>query len=379
MPITHGLILNSSFVSSTGSLLQADTPIGLIGTAASGANNQIIRVRSSNDLMQFGDRATGSIVKALEVLQDYGCNNVYVIKVPTGIDAAATATNIIGAENSGVKTGMQLFKDVWSIYREKPQLLLVPGYNTDAILTAILAVASNINVDALVLSSFTLGTSLGTATTIRATTTGLGIKDARLIPCLIHLKNSIGEFVEPATHAAGLIAQTTLNKGFGYSPSNKPLINVSSIEAGFTLSYVDENADNQKAENLGIFSINMNSDGYVGWGNRNALFVDNVNESFDSYIVLQRIEQVLNAKFEKVERFYIDEPCNFNTGKALETALRNTINDNSIPGNLVFGSTAFFNLQRTNYAARELAYDIVIVSDLPTELITTTVQYTVQM
>lgn len=379
MPVSHGIITSSSFVSSSGSLLQADTPIGIIGTSASGSNNVITRVRNATDIVQFGDENVGSLVKAIKILQSYGCNNLYVIKVATGVDASATATNIIGGETSGVKTGLPLFKDVWNLYREKPQLLLIPGFNTDAVLQAALTVAGNSSVDALVLSSFTLGTSRATAETIRASSTGLGIKNARLIPCIPYVKNSLDQFEELSIHLAGLIAKTAVDRGFGYTPSNKMLVGVNGTESGFVFSYTDDTADNQILENLGVVSLNLNSDGYVAWGNRNSLFVDNTNESLDTFIVLNRIKQVLNLQFEDVSARYIDEPCNYSTGKTLETALKNVIRANAIPGNLLYTSNAIFNLSKTDYANRKLAYDILIVSDLPTEIVSATMQYTVSM
>lgn len=379
MPVSHGIITSSSFVSSSGSLLQADTPIGIIGTSASGSNNVITRVRNATDIVQFGDENVGSLVKAIKILQSYGCNNLYVIKVATGVDASATATNIIGGETSGVKTGLPLFKDVWNLYREKPQLLLIPGFNTDAVLQAALTVAANSSVDALVLSSFTLGTSRATAETIRASSTGLGIKNARLIPCIPYVKNSLDQFEELSIHLAGLIAKTAIDRGFGYTPSNKMLVGVNGTESGFVFSYTDDTSDNQILENLGVVSLNLNSDGYVAWGNRNSLFVDNTNESLDTFIVLNRIKQVLNLQFEDVSARYIDEPCNYSTGKTLETALKNVIRANAIPGNLLYTSNAIFNLSKTDYANRKLAYDILIVSDLPTEIVSATMQYTVSM
>lgn len=373
----HGLIISNTF-NGNSLFLKASTPIVIVGTAATGTNNQIYKVSKSSDLLQFGDRATGTIVKALEVLQKYGCSVCFVIKVATGADAAATDINIIGTEPSnGIKTGLPLIKDIWSQYLIKPQIILTPFVNSDTVLAAALAVAVSNTVDSIYITSFSIGTSTATATTVRGTTTGLGTKNPKLIVCLPNVKNALGEFVPLSLHIAGLIAKTTDSLGFGYTPSNKPLVDAVSSELGYSFSYTDALADNQKLENLGIVTLNINSSSLVAWGNRNASFVDNVNEKNDTYIVLQRIKQVLNAVFENVQSYYIDQPCNFSTGKNLETALKNVLQEVANLGNLNYLSTAVFNLDRTDYAKRTLAYDITVVSDLPTETITSLTEYSV--
>jgi phage tail sheath protein FI len=378
--MTHGISLNTSFVASSGALLQASAPIAVVGTSASGTINQLIRVRNGSDINQFGDRNTGTIVKTLEILQRYGCNNIFVVRVTTGVDAAATATNIIGTNpTTGVRTGIHLLRDVWATFRHKPRLILVPGFNTDTIISTALDVASDTNVDGLVFFSFTVGTSSNTAITTRGTTTGLGTKNPRLITCIPYVKNNAGELEELSIHTVGLIAQTTFIKGYGYTPSNKLLLNVASIESGFNLSYTDANADNNKLENAGCFTVNMNATGFVGWGNRNALYYQNTNTSLETYIVLQRIKQFLNHKFEDVQSYYLDEPCNYGTGKLLETALKNVISSNTTAGNLHNSSTATFNIERTNYSTRTLAYDILVVTDLPTEIVQANLQYSVKL
>jgi phage tail sheath protein FI len=378
--MTHGISLNTTFVASSGALLQANAPIGIVGTSASGTINQILRVRNGSDISQFGDRNTGTIVKTLEILQRYGCNNIFVVRVATGADATATATNIIGTNPaSGVKTGVHLLRDVWATFRHKPRLILIPGFNTDTIISTTLDVANDTNVDGTAFFNFTVGTSANTAITTRGTATGLGTKNARLVACIPYVRNTTNELEELSIHTVGLIAQTTFLKGFGYTPSNKPLLNVASIESGFNLSYTDQNADNNRLENAGCFTVNMSASGFVGWGNRNALYFQNTNTSLETYIVLQRIKQFLNHRFEDVQSFYIDEPCNYGTGKILETALKNVISSNAAAGNLHNSSTATFNTERTNYSTRTLAYDILIVTDLPTEIVQANLQYSVKL
>lgn len=372
MPITHNLTIDTSFVSKSTLALRANLPIGIIGIAegATFAPNTIVRVQSETDLTQFGVvDANNTLVPEIRILQSYGCNNIYAIRVPKGADAATTEANIVGTNPAtGIRTGIFLFLDTFARFRERPEYLLVPNYSSNAVVAAALDVATRQNM--FVVLDFPIGTTLAQATTIRGTATGLGTKDHRLIPTMPKVKNSNNAFESLATHTVGVVAATVVNKGFGFTASNELLQpGIIGIETGFSLSYRDITADNHKLENLGITTVNLNVDGYVSWGNRNALYVDGLADGIDTYKVVQKIKQKLNKDFVAVGVNFIDESSDYSTAKLLENALNNVINSNAIPGNLKPQSRATLNEAKTNFTLRSLVYDINLGVNLPVETV----------
>lgn len=374
--ILHQLDLISS-ITDVPSTQAANMPIGIIGTAASGTDNQLIKITTAADLAQFGsdvDNASLTLLKDIKILRRYGCSNIYAVKVATGVDAAATITNIIGSDVGGVKTGLELFRDMRSIFGIFPRWILIPGANTADVLTKAVTVAKAVR--AFVAADFPSGTSAASAITIRSGATGLGVKDRVLYPCLPHVKN--GATLENlSTHLVGLSAWTAYIKGFGFTPSNKTLLGVDGIEAGFTLSYIDDTADNQLLERAGCVTVNINLTDYVLWGNRNGLYFNATETDWDTYQTLNRIEQELNEIFSIISARFIDQVSNYATAYLLESALNSAILDNLIPGCYSAESRATLDMSTTDFKNRVLGYRTVVKSYMPTEQIILNTVYTV--
>lgn len=378
MPVVHQLNVNTTFVSTSTLLLRADTPIGVIGIAEASSIpvNTITRITKDSDLSLLGGATDNTLTPELKILQEYGCNNIFIIRVLKGADATATETNTIGTEGV-TKTGLGLFKDCFAQFRVSPEFILIPGLNSAAIVTKAIDVCNTI--DSYVYLDFALGTTTTQATTTRGTATGLGTKSSRLVPCLPRVKRDAA-FESLATHTVGVAAKTALLKGYGFTTSNELLSpGINGIESGFSLSYTDPNADNQRLENLGIASINLLPEGYVAWGNRNALFVANTTETIETYTVVNRIKQRLNRELMFTANRFIDESSDFSTAKLLESALNNVIFAQISRGNLKSTSKAVLNENSTDYTKRMLVYDIFISSNLPIEVITLNTQFVVQL
>jgi phage tail sheath protein FI len=353
-------------------------PIGIIGTASGTAlPNTLIRIRSESDLAQFGTvQSDDTLLPGIRILQRYGCGNIIAIKAPKGANNDATATNIAGTENAGVRTGLKLFKDSLGKFGFSPRWLLVPVFGSSiVVIDSGVEVATNIG--AFIALDFSVGSSMSNVRNIReGGTNGLGNKSAHLYPCVPHV--IVGSTIEPLSHhLVGSQAVLSVTKGFGFTTSNMLMPIVTGIEPGFTLSYTDANADNQQLERLGCTTVNRNANGYVIWGNRNASFQTGISEGWETYITLNRVKQELNLKFIDVGIRFIDEPCNLTTAMLLGSALNNVILDNSSQGNYSNLSSATLNNAKTDFRNRKLVYDILILCNLPTEVIELYTTYTV--
>lgn len=378
MTLVHEIIYNTSYVSSVTANLNANTPIGIIGIAegATFPINTITRIQTEDDVDSIGSETDNTITPEVEILQAYGCNNIYVIRVDKGVDAPTTQTNIIGAEGV-TNTGIYLFQEVFSLYKENLDFILIPGYDADAVVAAALSVAAKSG--SMVAMDHPTGSTVANITTTRGTATGLGTKNPLLLTFAPKVKDVDDNIESLATHTVGVIARKTQDKGFGYTSSNTPFIGIDSIESGFTLSYTDDTASNQVLERLGVMSVNLNSDGYVAWGNRNSLWVTDTTETIDTYYVTQRIKQEMDSQIQHITQKFIDEPANFSTAQLLQSALNKLISQNMVIGNLRSGSRAAFNSAKSDYCQRKLVYDFQIGYNLPTELINLNTTYTINI
>jgi hypothetical protein len=379
VPIVHQLNINQVFTTSNVVSLMARSAIAVVGIAESATFpvNTLTRIQSESDLTKLGGATDNTLTPEVKILQEYGCANIFVVRVAKGVDAPTTETNIIGSEAGAVRTGVYLFKEIFAQFRETLRFILIPNYNSAAVVTAGLAVASA--TDAFLNLDFPAGSTVATITTTRATAVGLGTKNARLLTFAPKLKRG-ANLESLATHSTGLIAKVTYFRGYGFTASNELFIPaVTGVETGFTLSYTDPAASNQLLERQGVMSANLSTDGFTAWGNRNSLYVDSVVETLDTYYIVQRIKQHLNTVFTTTGMRFLDENCDFSNAKLLEAALNNNISDNVVKGNLKTISRATFNPNLSDFVLRTLTYDISIGCNLPIELITINTQYSINI
>ncbi len=379
MSIVHEIQLNTEYITSTSSNFKADTPIGVIGIAETStlAVNKIHRIRSKEDVELLGQNIDDNTIRPIvEILQKYGCNNIFIIRVEKGADDTGTITNIIGTPGD-VNTGLYLFRETFTLFKENIDFLLIPGYSEETIITPALSILSEFN--GMLALDFPTGSTVTNIQVTRETTSGLGTKNSNLLVFAPKVVNDDDQLEPLSAHTIGAIAKETLEKGFGHTSSNNKLIGVKGVESGFDLSYTKQTASNQELERLGVMSVNINSGGYVTWGNRNALYHKEENNSIETYYVTKRISQEMGQKIDDVTTKFIDEPCNFSTAMLLQTALNNIISSNINAGNLRAGSRAVFNDEKSNYCDRRLVYNFELAYNLPTELIVINSTYSIKI
>jgi len=346
--------------------LVVDAPIGIIGAEgvdATATNNQLYHVESTSDGDIFGE---GNIADAIDILQRYGCKNLYVIQVAEGVDTAATVTNIIGADNAGVKTGLELFKETYTKYREKIDFLLVPYVLTDTLVASAISLAVNQN--ALYFADFPLGTSVATAQTTRDTDVGLGTKSDHLVPCMPQVYNgAVQESL--AVHSVGAIAQRTQEEGFGFAPTGQILIGVTSVEPRITLDY-DAGSSNNTLVGEGILSVNVAEDNYILWGNKNASKIAGEDTDIDGYISAIRVSHVMSRLLLDRLKRHVGEPITESNILIIETDLTALIHEKLSEGQILYNSYVKYNSALSDIPNRVLHFDAVLYHTLSPEAIT---------
>lgn len=383
MPIDYGLIFSQATSSAVPGV--ANTPIAVVGTATTGTavNNRLYQVTNAADaLTLFGTQAAGATIpRCLEVLQRYGCGNILVVRVAVGADAAATETNLIGGVDgvTGARTGLQLLRDSYSQLGFTPDIILTPTFSSAAVVTAALAVAASQR--AIYIANFTANSLVADALAARATNTGLGTKDKRLIATFPHLKrssdNTILETV--SSHLAGVIARLDYDANYGRSPGNQLLRGVNATDINMSLSYTDEASDTERLADVGIVTVNRQQADLVSWGHRNGSFASQAQSGdlltfINSVRVQDRVTNLLEYRAQK----FLDLPSNRRTATLLEESFNSALSIEQSTGAIAAlpGTGATFLEAQSDYPTGRLKYSISIAPFPPTRLIDITTYLT---
>lgn len=94
---------------------------------------------------------TGTLAGALQAIVDQANAACVVVRVDEGADAAATTTNVVGTVTvGGAYTGMQALLTAEAKLKVRPRILGCPGLDTQAVATALAAVAQKLRAFAYV-------------------------------------------------------------------------------------------------------------------------------------------------------------------------------------------------------------------------------------
>jgi hypothetical protein len=327
---------------SSGTLTTVKTSvIGLIGTAISGDLNKLYLCTSETDDAVFG--ATGSIPEALKIIRkQYKSAIVFVIAIGTGA-TTPVAADFVGAINgtTGVKTGLFLFENCFSVYGFLPKILIAPRYSATAeIVTALRTAAATYRAAAYIDSPTAM--TIATALLSRGVSGAWNFTDYRTKLLFPGVKDTAGVTVPLSPFAAGLRAYVDNNEGFWYSSSNHELQGVQALETLITASINDPNTDSNKLNAIGVTTLfNTYGSGFREWGNRNSAFPTYSDaRTFES---IQRLDDITSESIELAMLPFLDKPMN----KAQIDLVSETVNAyfNSLiaKGALLPGSKCYFD------------------------------------
>lgn len=228
--------------------------------------------------------------------------------------AAITGSVIVGANTSGVKTGMFLTEDVQSTFGFKPKLLIAPGYSNNTTVVAKMA-SDAVKYRAHYIIDAPLGTSISDAIAGRGPSGSINFytSDKRAILAYPYLAA-----IAPATGAAenrpfsqflaGVISNNDDKNGYHVSPSNKNIAGIVGSELVITSSLTDSSADCQTLNAVAISTIFAAfGSGVRTWGNRNASYNTN-NTGITTFISVVRTADIIEDSIEAASLNFIDIP-----------------------------------------------------------------------
>jgi len=301
--------------------------IGLIGTAPvdtieaeyKTVNTPVLITNDKDAAKYFGENASGfTIPAALNAIFDQGAGIVIVINVfdpavHTSIADVEISSIIGGVDAQGKRTGLQAFKDSYSLFGFYPKTLIAPKYCEDkAVATEINTVAGNIR--AIGLIDAPVGTTVQNVISGRGPsgTINYNFSSDRLVLCYPHLKvydtAANAEKLEPySQRLAGVIAAKDIDKGYHWSPSNTEIQGIIGVERQLTSMINDPNSEVNLLNEAGILTVfNSFGSGFRTWGNRSSAYPASTDPT--NFINIRRTADILHESVEYSMLQFIDYP-----------------------------------------------------------------------
>lgn len=343
-------------------------PIAVVGTCSTGtlADSTPTLIESKADATTILGAGSGSdtLPNAVAVLQRYGCGKIIAMKGDSG---ATTPTE-------GVTGAIPLLGNTLSTLGIEPEIILAPTFNDATVVTALKTLCDSIH--ALAFISPTSATTIADVITARGTSTGVGIKDPRIVVCYPYMKNADTptDLEELTLHLAGVLANLD---NYGQSPLNQPLLGVDSPEISMTLSYSSDTSDNEKLNDNGTTTINLDPDAnYVIWGGRNSDYQENETDVLtfiNAVRARDKITELTRARAIKM----LGQNSNYTTASLLTESYRTMLNDQISLGAIKSFTKVAINDSKTDYSQFKIYHDIEFQPWTPTEFIGASVAMTV--
>lgn len=279
--------------------------IGLVGTAASGTLNTPVLVSSLSEAVTlFGaESADYTLPTALKAIFDQARALVVVIRVTRVLDGQnydeeATTANVIGGVDgqTGAYTGLSALLAAESVLGVAPKLIVTPGFShTQSVADAMVAVADRLR--GLAIADGPNSTD-GAAITYRDL-----FSSARLYlvdPWAKRLVGSTPTILPVSAAVAGVIARSDEERGFWWSPSNRPIAGV--LGTGRPVDFVlGDSASRANVLNENEVATIIQLDGFRLWGNRTCS--DDVKWAFVS---VRRTADMLNEAVLRSHLWAVD-------------------------------------------------------------------------
>lgn len=369
MTLDRGVTITRE-VSGTGSLT-LKLPIAVVGIAEAGdmpVNRPIIIESEGEAESKIGEHLDGSTLpRAVDLLQSYGCGNLIVVRVTAGADDETSQDNVIA--------GIETLNTAFSTLGVRPEIILTPEFSSDDIIEKALEVCKKI--EAIYLANFDPDTTVDDAVDARGTSTGLGTKNYRFVPCFPYLRRKSNIIVKDplATHLAGIIAQLS-ETNYGLSPGNRVLNNVSDPDVPMEFSLGDEESSNEQLNDKGIFTVLRTADELRTWGSRNALYPDVTDIS--SFINAIRVAGIIEEKLRERARRFLDETSDESTGLLMKESFSVLLSQEQTIGAI---SKFFvdFLIDESDFDAGKLYFDIGISPFVPIQLVNIKSHLTIQI
>ncbi|ESQ89985.1 tail sheath protein [Asticcacaulis sp. AC460] len=306
--MTHGITQTESLVGPRPLVTAATAVIGLVAISATAETDTFplnTAVLLTNPRAAIADAGAGThLAKCLTTITTICSPQIVVVRVAAGLNADATEDNIIA--------GIALLESAQSVTGVKPRILGVPGYDTQAVTTALVATAKKLR--AFVYASCDTADTVAEAVDYRDE-----YGDRELMLLYPDFTGYTGEAIASAMGLRALIDHT---KGWHHSLSNNIVSGVTGISRAISWNMQGSGTDAAALNAAPVTTIIRNT-GYRFWGLRtcsdeplyafevatrtNFVIQDTIDEgllwAMDKPITAQLIKDIIDSLNNKAREF----------------------------------------------------------------------------
>ena len=366
--------------------------VGLVGTAPIQdvedeykTINEPVLISSDVDAVKyFGTAKDGfTIPQALDAIFDQGAGVVLVVNVfnPDKHESVADVTkaDIIGSVDSvtGKRTGLQTFKDCYSLFGYFPKTIIAPVYCEDTAVVSEMQVICD-KIRAIGIVDAPVGTTVQDAIKGRGPqgTINFNTSSDRIVLCYPHLKvydsASDSNVLEPySQRLAGVMAAKDVDKGYHWSPSNTEIKGIIGVEKQLTSMINDPTSEVNTLNEAGIVTVfNSYGTGFKTWGNRSAAYPTSTNVT--NFINIRRTADILHESVEYSMLQFIDYPIDNGLIESITETVNSFIRTLIGRGALIDGKCTY-NVDKnpvTEIANGHILFDVEFMPPVPAERIT---------
>lgn len=359
--------------------------IGLVGTAPSGeVNTPILITNEKEGIQHFGNSTAGhTIPNALKAIFEQGSGTVIVVNVFNPVLHKSVSDVKLGDIIGGVdadtneRTGMQAFKDCYSLFGFFPKILIAPVYCEETAVTTALDSVSN-NIRAIALIDAPVGITPQEVITGRGAQGSINFNTSsqRLVLCYPHVyvydSESDCNKLEPLSQRlAGVIASKDTERGYWWSPSNTEIKGIVGVERQLTSMINDPTSEVNLLNEAGVLTIfNSYGSGMRTWGNRSAAFPSLTHPT--NFINVRRTADVIHESVEYSMLQFIDYPIDNGLIDSICESVNAFLRSLIGRGAIIDGKCTYNPDKNspTQIAAGQLVFDVEYMPVVPAERIT---------
>lgn len=271
-----------------------------------------------------GDGA-GTLPNAMDAIFDQHHGLVVVVRVAEGADDAATTTNVVGGSTSEGLKGVHALLGAKTVTGVKPKILIAPGfthqrpedpdhagtYLANPVASELESIANKLNAIAI-----KDGPNTNSEDAI-ADAKNYGTARMYIVDPFVTVFRCGSYVDEPSSaRAAGVIARTDAEKGFWWSPSNKPIFGISGLARAVPFELGDTACEANVLNENKVATI-IREDGFVLWGNRTCS-----GDARWSFISVRRIADMINESIQQGNMWAVDRPV----GRTYYEAVAESVN-----------------------------------------------------
>ncbi|MBN5254557.1 phage tail sheath protein [Serratia marcescens] len=274
---------------------------------------------------------TGTLARSLDAIADQAKPVTVVVRVAQGETEAETTTNIVGGVTpEGKKTGMKALLAAQSQLGVKPRILGVPGHDTQAVATELLAVAQS-------LRAFAYLSAYGCKTVSEALDyrKNFSQREAMLIwPDFLSWDTTTNASATAfaTARALGLRAKLDQQVGWHKTLSNVGVNGVTGISADVYWDLQDTATDANLLNQNAVTTL-IRKDGFRFWGSRTCS--DDPLFQFENYT---RTAQVLADTMAEAQMWAVDQPLHPSLAKDIIEGINAKFRELKNGGYIVDGS-----------------------------------------